>query len=181
MSKDNNSPTYYLNSVLLDVYGALIAYKKNNDLYALSEHFNNDMIGSYQYYTAQNESKIEKLLASTSALACQLSMLDCCPAHDECYEHETRQQVEEYMPSLIAYVDSCNIPSLLDQLFSHLVSAFQEDYANTYQRLINNEIDLLEAKKSIAYWQGAISDEALQEAVMLMQYSYFKYLLQAAS
>ena len=39
MVKYKNPPSYYLNRFLIDILYALIAYKKNNDLYVFAEHF----------------------------------------------------------------------------------------------------------------------------------------------
>jgi hypothetical protein len=172
MSKDK-SPSYYLHSFLLDIIYALIAYKKSNDLHVLAEHFITACRKDTEPDQREYDSKVRMLLESTYILSSQLSMLDCCPAHDAGYEDETRHDVEQYMPGVIDYVDSCNISSRLS-VFAPL---FQDDYAVTYQRLIHNEIDLLQAEKSILCWQGAISDDALQEAVFLMRYSYLKHLL----
>jgi hypothetical protein len=179
MSKDKYPRSYYLNGFLLDLSGALIAYQKSKDLYAFAESFTaarwNYLCGDDDCATqnkSKHDSKVEMLLESTYALYSQLSMLDCCPAHDKCYEDETRHEVAQYIPSVIDYVDSCKITSR----FADLTPDFQEDYAVTYQRLIHNEIDLAQAKKSILYWQGAIADDVLEEVVMLMRYSYLEHL-----
>jgi hypothetical protein len=177
MFKNINSSSFYLNSFILDISSSIINYIKNNNLHAFGEHFesayNKNYFFSNNYsYRAQSNDVVETMLQNTSTLLHQFSDLDCCFSHDQDYVLETRKLLEEYIRDVLDYIDNCHIPNRL----SLLSKEFQEDYAATYENLINNHSDVLEAENSIRCWQGAIADEAMHEIVCMMRCTYIKYL-----
>lgn len=177
MFKDKDSKSYYLHSFLLGIAIPLRAYIKNNNLYELAGHFAASYIKNYffnnnYFYTAQTDVPEEVMLELTSALFQQLNNLDCCPSHDMHYEEHTLGELKNYISKLLDYIDACQILARL----SHLPKEFHEDYAITYNNLIQGNIDLAEAKKSMLHWEGAIADDTMQEILFLMCYSYLKHL-----
>lgn len=57
-----------------------------------------------------------------------------------------------------------------------MTSDFRNDYSAIQHDLVDNTITLDEAEKRVLYWQDAMPNNVIQEAVLQLRYEYIQKL-----
>lgn len=97
-----------------------------------------------------------------------------CSCHNKTiaeFEEEIAEPLNQYCLFLINFVSTTDFDKQI------LTSDFGNDYLEIKKNLFEPKGDLLQAETSILYWQNAISDELVQQAILGLRYGYLKRLI----
>jgi hypothetical protein len=89
------------------------------------------------------------------------------------FHDEIAQPFLEYCLVLLASVDQATIEKGLLEVSP----VFFDDYKSVQSRLLANDTDLEAAEQSLLCWEEALSDLAMQEAMVGLRCSYLRKLI----
>lgn len=173
---DLNASLNNTNTFLLDISLPLINYllTKNNDF--------EEMLGQACRNNRRFASKTLEpaLLEKTDDLLLCISYASDyvdCQCHNKSwteFQQEIAEPLREYCLFLVHFVDESDFKTKL----ATASAAFGHDYTAIKSDFMENRLECAQAEKAVLYWQGAIPDIVMQEAILKIRYDYLKKLLQ---
>jgi hypothetical protein len=163
------------NTFLLDISLPIINYllNKNDDFYELFNDtcLNNRRFASDSLQNDLSDETNDFLLCMAGAWGC-----DCChdrnPIRAAEFHQEIVQRFHEHCLYLLSIVDQNKFHEKIARL-----PAFSDDYIAIKTNLMDGRIDRAQAESELLYWQGAIPDSLLQEAILQLRYDYISTLI----
>lgn len=156
------------NTFLLDISLPIINYliNKNDDFQELFEQacYNNRRFACESLEHDLFEKSFE-FLHSMGCGGCEHCNIE--------FQHQIAGALHEYCLFLLQFVNKDDFHTTLITLSP----AFADDYAAIKSSLLNNTITREQAEQAVVYWQGAVSDVVLQEAMVQLRYEYIKKLV----